>query len=134
MHCRWPSGLRYFCPVRAMAFWWAWSWTAHLTHAGPSTFGSRPLFPNAGGAPFVSWLNREAAGLGLRGLNAYAMRVGGAQHLKAHLDPGLSHDALRWAGVWADDAMANYYGGYSIEAFRSHARLVVQPTAVLPQF
>ena len=92
------------------------------------------MFPNAGGAPFVSWLNREAAGLGLRGLNAYAMRVGGAQHLKAHLDPGLSHDALRWAGVWADDAMANYYGGYSIEAFRSHARLVVQPTAVLPQF
>ena len=46
----------------------------------------------------------------------------------------LSHDALRWAGAWADDAMANYYGGYSIEAFRSHARLMVQPTAVLPQF
>ena len=108
--------------------------TAHLTHAGPVTFGSRPLFPNAGGAPFVSWLNREAAGLGLRGLNAYAMWVGGAQHLKAHLDPGLSHDALRWAGVWADDAMANYYGGCSIEAFRSHARLVVQPTEMLPQF
>ena len=99
MHCRWPPGLRYFCPVRAMASWWAWSWTAHLTHAGPSTFGSRPLFPNAGGAPFVSWLNREAAGLGLRGLNACAMRVGGAQHPKAHLDPGLSHGALRWAGA-----------------------------------
>ena len=73
-------------------------------------------------------------GLGLRGLNAYAMRVGGAQHLKAHLHPGLSHDALRRAGVWADDAMANYYGGRSIEAFLSHARLMVQPTAVLPQF
>ena len=44
-------------------------------------------------------------------------RVGGAQHLKVHLDPGLSHDALRWAGVWTDDAMANYYGGCSTEAF-----------------
>ena len=88
----------------------------------------------AGGAPFAEWLGREAAGLGLAGLNAYSLRVGGAQHLKAHLDPGLSHDALRWAGVWADDAMASYYGGRSIEAFRSHARLMVQPTAVLPQF
>ena len=117
-----------------MSFWWAWSWAAHLARSSPTTFGGRPLFPNAGGAPFAEWLGREAAGLGLPGLNAYSLRVGGAQHLKAHLDPGLSHDALRWAGVWADDAMVNYYGGRSIEAFRSHARLVVQPTAVLPRF
>ena len=63
MHCRWPSGLAYFCPVRAMSFWWAWSWTAHLARSSPTTFGGRPLFPNAGGAPFAGSLrqNRDYA-------------------------------------------------------------------------
>ena len=104
-------------------------------NAPPQPTPTRHRAPRVSNGALCASLDAGVTGAGgLRGLNAYAMRVGGAQHPKAHLDPGLSHDALRWAGVWADDAMANYYGGYSTEAFRSHARLVVQPTAVLPQF
>ena len=115
----------------ARVVWWLVPWRS--CWATSSCCGRASCLVSSG-ALYASLDAGVTGAGGLRGLNAYAMRVGGAQHLKAHLDPGLSHDALRWAGVWADDAMANYYGGYSIEAFRSHARLMVQPTAVLPQF
>ena len=84
-------------------------------------------------AQLVEWLKEEAERRGQSGINAYSLRVGGARQLSAHLKPGLSQEALRAVGVWADDSMARYYGGASIESFREHARMMVQPTTILPR-
>ena len=138
MHCRWESGLPYFCPVRALAMWWARAWAFHLLRstdldAARESFPDRKVFLDVTPAQLVEWLKVEAERRGQTGINAYSLRVGGARQLNAHLKPGLSQEALRAVGVWADDSMARYYGGASIESFREHSRMMVQPTTILPR-
>ena len=72
---------------------------------------------------------RSAEHRGLMGCDAYSLRVGGAQHLGAHIR---QHGELHLAGGWAQGSpMPLHYAGASIEATRWWAALMVQPVGLL---
>ena len=81
----------------------------------------------------LRFIKHEGAIRGCNGLNAYAMRVGGAQQLKGRLDSHPAAALLQDAGGWSSKSMPLYYGGHSIEGSRHIAELMVEPVTHLPK-
>ena len=90
----------------------------------------RPIFgPEFNGQALVAYVRRAAESRGVLGCDAYSLRVGGAQHLGAHIQ---QHGDLHLAGGWRKGSpMPRHYAGASIEATRWWAAHMIQPVGLL---
>ena len=146
---RWPSGVEGFCPVARLASWMAFAFrafaasqtenrkpsasTADLHTDACSRFGGERVFSMLSGERFLSFIKEEGKRRGCPEVDAYSLRVGGAQQLKAQIDAQPSMTLLKDAGGWSSTSMPLYYGGHSIEGSEQISRYMVRPTTSLPK-
>ena len=93
----------------------------------PVVRADRKVFYGVSKNNFCSAVARVARAQGYHGIDGHSVRVSGAVVLRAHLEPGLDLRALKSAGGWSTDAMAEYYGGSSAEHTRTWAWRMVRP-------
>ena len=146
---RWPSGVEEFCPVARLASWMAYAFhvftasqaenqapsaSAAALHADACTrFGQERVFSCLSGDRFLAFVKAEGKRRGCPDVDAYSLRVGGAQQLKAQLDAQPSMSLLRDAGGWSSTSMPLYYGGHSIEGSELISAYMVRPVTALPK-
>ena len=100
----------------------------HCRSAGPTQlFADRKVFCGVTTDNYCPAVARAAEAQGYHGIDGHSVRVSGAVVLRAHLDPGLDLKALKSAGGWSTDVMAEYYGGSSAEHTRTWAWRMVRP-------
>ena len=124
-----PGGL---CPVEAAGALFHQELVRHAERDdGSELMADQPLFGRRGLTPqrLKAFVQACAAARGVPGCDAYSLRVGGAQHLGAHIR---QHGDLHAAGGWAQGTgMAQHYAGTCIESTRLWSRLMVQPVGLL---
>ena len=81
----------------------------------------------------LAFLKKEGRLRNCPGIDAYSLRVGGAQQLKAQIDATPSMSLLKDAGGWSSSTMPLYYGGHSIEGSEMISRYMVRPATALPK-
>ena len=75
------------------------------------------------------FVKEEAGRRGVPGCDAYSLRVGGTQHLAAHMQ---EQEGLHAAGGWqAGSSMPRHYAGHAVESTRWWAELMVRPVGLL---
>ena len=123
-----PEG---FCPVEAAAALFHQSLVRHAEAQRTDTvMAERDLFgKDVNSKSLAQFVKGEAARRGVPGCDAYSLRVGGTQHLAAHMQ---EQEGLHSAGGWqAGSAMPRHYAGHSIESTRWWAELMVRPVGLL---
>ena len=92
--------------------------------------GEALLFgPGTTAASLRAYVRDGAAERGVPGCSAYSLRVGGAQHLGAHIR---QHGDLHLAGGWdVSSPMPSHYAGAAIESTRYWSILMVRPVGLL---
>ena len=123
-----PDG---FCPVEIASTLYHRA-LVRLAEAGesPALSEEARLFGTGTTATSLRTYVREgAASRGVFGCCAYSLRVGGAQHLGAHIR---QHGDMHMAGGWEEDSpMPRHYAGVCIESSRWWSALMVQPVGLL---
>ena len=129
---RWRSGDKDgFCPVLIASELFHQCLVRHAEEDDEDeSLAGKPAFGSGGTSDKLrAYVKRSAEHRGLMGCDAYSLRVGGAQHLGAHIR---QHGELHLAGGWAQGSpMPLHYAGASIEATRWWAALMVQPVGLL---
>ena len=122
-----PEGL---CPVEAAATLLHQVLADRAEKGIQGELAAEPLFgPNLNNKTLGAFVKAGAASQGITGCDAYSLRVGGTQHLAAHLR---EHENLDIAGGWCKGSdMPRHYAGHSIETTRWWAELMVQPVGLL---
>ena len=96
-------------------------------------FGKERVFSVLSADRLLAFLKKEGRLRNCPDVDAYSLRVGGAQQLKAQIDATPSMSLLKDAGGWSSSTMPLYYGGHSIEGSEMISRYMVRPATALPK-